>query len=389
MFRATRDGDGWKNIEELPFNSNEYSVAHPTLSVDEKKLYFASDMPGTLGLSDLFMVDINDDGTFGEPKNLGPNINTEARENFPFISYDNELYFSSEGHVGLGGLDVFVTRLDDEKQEIFNVGEPVNSPMDDFSFMINANTKKGYFASNRDGGKGDDDIYSFVETKPIQWTCEQAITGVVKDDKTNAPLASAQIDLLDKDNNKIDGVFSDEQGNFKFKSVLLCNEIYFVRAAKENYNSAELLLPKQEEEGLREVTILLEKEEVPFEIGDDLAVTLNIPIIYFDFDKSNIRPDAATELEKIVVVMKQYPTLKIDVRSHTDSRGRDAYNKKLSQRRNLSTRDYIISRGIDSGRLIGAGYGEERLVNKCSNGVKCTEEEHQLNRRSEFIVIER
>ncbi len=389
IFRATRDGDRWTNIEELPFNSDLYSVAHPALSVDEKKLYFASDMPGTIGQSDLFVVDINDDGTFGEPKNLGKGINTEARENFPFVSQDNELYFSSDGHVGLGGLDIFVMQLDDEEQTIYNVGEPVNSPVDDFSFIINTKTKKGYFASNREGGQGDDDIYSFIETKPIQWTCEQEIAGVVKDDKTNEIIAGANVKLFDKDNKELDNTYSDEQGKFRFSTILDCNEVYFVRASKKDYNSAEALMPKQEEAGLREVTLLLEKEEIPFEIGDDLAVTLNIPIIYFDFDKANIRPDAAAELEKVVVVMKKYPTLKIDVRSHTDSRGRDAYNKKLSQRRNKSTLEYIISRGIDRSRLTGDGYGEERLVNKCSNGVKCSEEEHQLNRRSEFIVVEK
>lgn len=389
IFRATRDGDRWTNIEELPFNSNNYSVAHPALSVDEKKLYFASDMPGTIGMSDLYVVDINDDGTFGEPKNLGKGINTEGRENFPFISEKNEFYFASDGHVGLGGLDIFVMNLEDEDSEIFNIGEPVNSSMDDFTFIINSTTKKGYFASNREGGQGDDDIYSFIEMKPIQWTCEQEIAGVVKDDKTNEIIEGASVKLFDKDNQEIENTYSDVDGNFRFKKLLECDEVYFVRASKKDYNSTEALLPKQEEEGLREVTLLLEKEEVPFEVGDDLAKILNIPIIYFDFDKSNIRPDAAAELEKVVAVMKQYPTLKIDVRSHTDSRGGDAYNMRLSQRRNQSTRDYIVSRGIDASRLIGAGYGETRHVNKCSNGVKCSEEEHQLNRRSEFIVTER
>ena len=389
IFKATREDDRWTNIEELPFNSDLYSVAHPALSVDEKTLYFASDMPGTVGQSDLFMVAINDDGTFGEPKNLGKGINTEARENFPFISQDNELYFSSDGHVGLGGLDIFVMRLDDEEQIIYNVGEPVNSPVDDFSFIINTKTKKGYFASNRDGGQGDDDIYSFLEMKPIQWECEQEVVGVIKDSKTNEILAGAQVKLFSSDNTELENTYSDEQGNFRFKAILECDQVYFVRGSKKDYNSAEVLLPKQEEPGVRSTVLLLEKEKVPFEVGDDLAKILNIPIIYFDFDKSNIRPDAAAELEKVVAVMKKYPTLKIDVRSHTDSRGTDSYNMRLSQRRNVSTRAYIVSRGIDTSRLIGAGYGETRHVNKCSNGVKCSEEEHQLNRRSEFIVTER
>lgn len=389
IFRATRDGDRWVNIEELPFNSNNYSVAHPALSADEKKLYFASDMPGTVGLSDLYVVDINDDGTFGEPKNLGKGINTEGRENFPFVSQNNELYFSSDGHVGLGGLDIFVINLEDENSEILNIGEPVNSTMDDFTFVINSTTKKGFFASNRDGGQGDDDIYSFIEMTPIKWTCEQEIAGVVKDSKSNEILKGAQVKLFDADNKELENTYSDLEGKFRFKSILECDKVYFVRASKKEYNSAEVLLPKEEEEGLRSTVLLLEKEEVPFKVGDDLAKILNIPIIYFDFDKSNIRPDAAAELEKVVAVMKQYPTLKIDVRSHTDSRGGDDYNMRLSQRRNKSTRAYLVSRGIDESRLTGQGYGETRHVNECSNGVKCSEEKHQLNRRSEFIVIER
>lgn len=389
IFRATRGENGWTNIEELPFNSDLYSVAHPALSPDEKKLYFASDMPGSVGQSDLYVVDIHNDGTFGEPKNLGKGINTEARENFPFVSQDNELYFSSDGHVGLGGLDIFVMRLDDEESTIYNVGEPVNSPVDDFSFIINTTTKKGYFASNRSGGQGDDDIYSFLEIKSIQWTCEQEIVGVVKDNKSNELLVGANVKLFDNDNQELENTYSDDLGKFRFKTMIDCEEVYFIRASKKEYNSEEVLLPKTDEAGLRSVTLLLEKEKVPFKVGDDLAVTLNIPIIYFDFDKANIRPDAATELEKVVAVMRKYPTLKIDVRSHTDSRGSDSYNKKLSQRRNKSTRDYIISKGIDASRITGDGYGEERLVNKCSNGVKCSEEEHQLNRRSEFIVVEK
>lgn len=261
--------------------------------------------------------------------------------------------------------------------------------LNDFSFIINTKTKKGYFASNRDGGQGDDDIYSFLEIKPIQWSCEQEIVGVTKDTKSNEILTGAEVRLFDKDNTQLEVSYTDNQGKFRFKTVLECNEIYFVRASKQDYNSAEVMMPKVEAAGIRSTVLLLEKEEIPFKVGDDLAKILDIPIIYFDFDKSNIRPDAATELEKVVAVMKKYPTLKIDVRSHTDSRGGDAYNKKLSQRRNKSTKEYIISRGIDASRIIGDGYGEERLVNKCSNGVKCTEEEHQLNRRSEFIVIER
>lgn len=390
LFRAKLKNGRWTAIEELPFNSNEYSVAHPALSVDEKQLYFASDMPGTVGLSDLYVVDINEDGTFGEPKNLGKGINTEGRETFPFISNNNELYFASDGHIGLGGLDVFVMNLKDEEKLIFNVGEPINSPMDDFTFIINNDTKKGYFASNRKGGKGDDDIYSFVEVKQIEQACEQEIAGFVKDEKTNEPLIGAEVILLDNENKQIETIYSDDRGRFRFKQILACNEAYFIRASKKDYNTAEELLPKQEESGLREVTLLLEKDEQIIQPCDDLAKILNIPIIHFDFDKYNIRPDAEVELQKVFAVLNKYPSMTIEIRSHTDCRGSNSYNETLSDNRAKSTRQYLIDKGISANRITAKGYGEYRLVNDCgcepTNDSNCSDEEHQENRRSEFIV---
>ena len=391
IYRSYRKDGGWTTPEELPFNSDQYSVAHPALSPDEKQLYFASDMPGTLGASDLYVVDINEDGSFGEPKNLGKGINTEARETFPFMSKSGDLYFASDGHVGLGGLDVFVAEIgaDNSIGDIYNVGEPVNSEDDDFTFIINSDTNLGYFASNRDGGKGDDDIYSFIQTDVLTKNCEQQLAGVVKDEADNSPLAGSEVTLRDKNNEVLESTYTDESGQFMFDYILDCAEQYFVRASKKDYSTAEELIPVDEEaEGLRKATLLLEKEKEEIKVGDDLADILNIPIIYFDFDKSNIRYDASIELAKVIAVMKQYPNLHIDVRSHTDSRGSDAYNIALSERRNASTRKWIVEKGgIASERLTGRGYGETQHVNRCSNGVKCSEEEHQLNRRSEFIVL--
>ena len=283
----------WSKPKELPFCSDEYSTAHPALSTDGTKMYFSSDMPGGKGESDIYEVEIKSDGTFGDPKNLGDIINTEGKETFPFIDSNDVLYFASDGHLGYGGLDVFkiaIKDIEDGKNTILNLGEPINSKDDDFCFAIQTNLKRGYFSSNRLGGKGKDDIYSF--------------------------------------------------------------------------------------------------EEIEFREGDDLAMKLQLNTIYFDLDKSFIRPDASVILDKVVDVMNRYPNMKIYIRSHTDSRASKLYNEGLSERRALSTRNYLVKNGISTSRLDNKGFGEYELVNHCSDGVKCNEEEHQLNRRSEFIITQ-
>ncbi len=308
IFRSHMTIQGeWSKPEELPFNSDEYSVAHPALSNDEKKLYFSSDMPGGEGESDIYEIHINADGSFGEPTNLGPLINTEGKETFPFISANNNLYFSSDGHVGFGGLDIFVipSFVKEEQNRILNMGKPVNSNGDDFAFIINDKTRKGYFSSNRNNGKGGDDIYALTD----------------------------------------------------------------ISAWKK-------LEPKIEKEDVSEI-----------KKGDDLAKKLKLNPIYFDLDKSFIRPDAAIELDKIIDVMNEYPNMKIEIGSHTDSRALMWYNRRLSDRRARSTRMYLIRNGISGERITSKGYGESVLLNHCGNDVKCSEEEHQLNRRSEFIVL--
>ena len=385
IYKSTLEDGQWSNITELPFNSNQYSVAHPALSLDDATLYFASDMPGTLGQSDLFKVTINENGTFSTPENLGPKINTEGRETFPVISGDNELYFASDGRPGLGGLDIYVTRLDQNQNfgEIKNIGEPVNSPKDDFAFLINSETRKGFFTSNRDGGKGFDDIYKFTETKKL--ICEQSLAGVVKDKESGELLTGVIVSLFDENFKVLKESTTDSLGQYRFEVV--CGKTYYIRVEKENYETSEKGIAIADESNASKLDLELEKRIKPIGVGTDLAKTLNIPIIYFDLDKSFIRKDAMFELEKIIVVMNDFPKLKIDIRSHTDSRQTEKYNNALSDRRAKSTRDWLIKAGIDASRLTAKGYGESQLVNHCADGVKCSELEHQANRRSEFVIL--
>jgi outer membrane protein OmpA-like peptidoglycan-associated protein len=374
----------WSNVTELPFDSDNYSTAHPALSPDGKTLYFASDMPGTLGQSDLFKVGINEDGSFGTPQNLGNTINTEGKETFPFVNDENEIYFASDGHPGLGGLDVFMSKIntDGTFSEVQNVGADVNSPKDDFAYLIDTKSRRGFFSSNRDGGQGYDDIYKFLETKRL--ICEQLIYGEVTDLITKELLPDAKISLYDSLFNLIKTTVSDDKGNYTFE--VECGKTYNIRAEKPEYTTKEQKVTIVETNGKTYLPITLEKAKCKVTIGDDLGKCFGIKMIYFDFDKSNIREEAALDLEKILDVLNQNPTMKLDIRSHTDSRGTFKYNEALSERRVKSTIGWLIKNGVNSGRLTGRGYGENQLVNKCSDNVTCTEEEHQLNRRSEFII---
>lgn len=394
LYSATKSGDQWGNIIELPFNSNDYSVAHPALSPDEKTLYFASDMPGTLGQSDIFKVSINSDGTFGTPENLGSEVNTEGKETFPFITDTNELYFASDGHPGLGGLDVFVTQLKENSTTgtVKNVGEPVNSAMDDFAFYIDTQSKTGFVSSNRkEDNLGYDDIYKITEIKPIEKDCEQLLKGVVVDLDSQKPVADARVVLYDALENKLKELVSDSNGEFDF-GMVDCNTKVKIRVQKEKYNANEVAVGIPSESGMTQSKVTLELAEKPMKIGDDLRKILSIENIHFDLNKSDIRPDAAVELAKIAEVLKQYPNMKIDVRSHTDCRQTYDYNMKLSDRRAKSTIKWLIDQGIAADRLTGRGYGESRLLNDCdcepTNVSPCTEEQHQENRRSEFIIME-
>ena len=388
ILRATKDKNGnWGNIVEVPFNSDQYNVAHPALSPDEKYLYFASDMPGSFGNSDIFRVEILGDNQYGTPENLGNIINTAGRESFPYISKDNVLYYSSDGIPGLGGLDIFAAKFnaDGSTSKPVNIGMPGNSADDDFCFVFNSDSKIGFLTSNRPGGKGKDDIYSFHEDKPLLFSCQKNIKGIVKDAKTKAVIADAKVILSDKVMKEVGKDQSKTDGTFTFEKVNCNDSHYYLRGEKEKYETAEVNVTVGKDEVVYE--ILLNPREVAIKKGMDLAKVFEIKEIKFDYNKADIRPDAAVELTKIVEVMREYPKMKIDIRSHTDSRGADSYNLKLSDRRAKATLEWIVKQGIDRKRLKAKGYGETRLVNGCSNGVPCTEEEHQENRRSEFIVV--
>ncbi len=389
IYKAELKGGKWTNVKSLPFNSDLYSVAHPALSTDENTLYFASNMPGTIGQLDIFKVSINGNDSYGTPVNLGSTINTEGRETFPFISADNELYFATDGHPGLGGLDVFVSNITGKDQVYsspINLGEPLNSPKDDFSFIINTDTREGYVTSNRDGGVGSDDIYHFKEIKKIQKPCEQLLAGILTDSQSGDAIADAKVTLSGSDYKEVKTVTTDKEGKF-YLGTVTCGDKYYIKSESTGYNTQETPTLIATTSGKTYVPVAMEKTNQAIKVGDDLAKTLNIPIIYFDLDKSFIREDAGVELSKVLDVMTQNPGMKIDVRSHTDCRNTAQYNAALSNRRNKETIAWLVEKGIDKSRLTGKGYGESKLTNKCKDGVQCSEEEHQANRRSEFIVV--
>jgi len=387
VYRAQWVDSTWTNIYELPFNSDDYSVAHPALNAANDKLYFASDMPGTLGASDIFVVDIHADGTYGDPVNLGPAINTEARETFPFASHDGILYFATDGHPGLGGLDVFAIQLSDLEAGVLNLGTPINGAKDDFAYVINT-AGKGYFTSNREGGKGNDDIYSFVEDQPLTFPCTAILTGMTTNKENGQPLPNATVQLFGENGNVLDETISDTSGNFGFEYDCNAFKSLSLNAALADFEDASEKVMLESDSAPKEVNLPLVPKRKAAEIGTDLAKLLNLNPIYFDTNKSYIRPDAELELQKVLAYMNEYPKIKISVKSHTDSRGSDSYNLSLSDRRAKSTRAYLISKGISESRLTAKGYGETQLVNSCSNGVSCSKAEHSVNRRSEFIVVE-
>ena len=405
LYKASLIQGEWINIEELSFNSDQYSVAHPALSSDDKTLYFTSDMPGTLGQSDLFKVSVNEDGTFGKPENLGASINTEGRETFPFISEDNELYFASDGRPGLGGLDVFVSKInkDGSYDEVQNLGEPINSKQDDFAFIINSKNRNGFFSSNREGGHGFDDIYRFTETRRL--ICEQELSGTITDAETNETLSNVNLILFDEAGKSAVEAKSNTNGNYVFSNVK-CGKKYFIKTSKEDYLFKEVSVTLKKATGSVSLPIALEKKPKPIiaipvvikatnsikavkfniTVGTDLGKLLKIPMNFFDLGKATIKKTSEPQLQKIVDMLKQYPTIKLDIRSHTDSRSSTESNQILSDKRAESTKNWLIQKGIDASRLTAKGYGETQLVNKCADGVKCSEAQHQQNRRSEFIV---
>ncbi|QFZ53648.1 OmpA family protein [Oceanihabitans sp. IOP_32] len=392
LYRATlNDAGEWDNIEPVHFNDKNYSVAHPALNFNDTRLYFSSDMPGTYGQSDIFYVNIKDDGTLGDPINLGSSINSEGRETFPFVNANGDLFFSSDGFPGLGGLDIFaskdvdnkISQGDDNTFIIKNIGEPLNSKADDFSYYQNLDGKSGFFSSNREGGKGDDDIYKYIVTD-----CEQVVVGVVKDIATNAIIPQATIIMLNAKGEEVNRKKALADGTFSFK--LECEKEYLIRAEQTMYTPSEKRFTTPSLKQELKLEMLLEKnEQFLMEPCADLAKLLDNRIIYFDFDKFNIRSDAEIELQKIIAILTKYPSATLDIRSHTDCRGPEAYNLYLSENRAQATRQYLIDKGISPERLTAKGYGESQLLNECAcegTPSSCSRAKHQENRRSEFVI---
>lgn len=378
IYKAELVNNEWTNITELPFSNDNYKTAHPALSPDEKTLYFASNMPGSYGNSDLYKVSIDKNGKFGTPENLGPTINTEGRETFPFIDANNNLFFASDGHLGLGGLDIFEAKVNGKSfEKPINIGKPVNSTKDDFGYVVNSENL-GFFSSSREGGKGFDDIYTFK-------ICTHILKGIITDAETKEILPNAKVTLFDDKMTIISETIASEKGIYQFK--IECNKKYYVRASKETYDTNEKSFDAVSTIGTSTLDLELKSNVLPIEVGTDLAKLFNISIIYFDLDKWNIRPDAVEDLEKIIQVLHQYPAMTITIRSHTDSRQTHKYNEQLSGKRANSTLEFIVKNGIARNRLTAKGYGETQLLNNCSDNIPCSEEEHQKNRRSEFIVV--
>lgn len=367
IYKATKDGDAWGNIKEVSFNNKQYSTGNPSLSKDGKTLYFTSDMPGGFGGSDIWRVSVNGD-TFGTPENLGKDVNTEGNENFPFITDENKLFFSSDGKKGFGGLDVFVYDMT-AKGEVKNVGEPVNGPKDDFAFSFNVVKNIGFFSSNREG---NDNLFSAV---PV---CVVEVFTTVQDAVTLNPIGNARVSILDDRNNVIETKTSGVNGLVIY--TVDCNKKYRIQASAEGYENGTFDVAASVRGGKVDVPANLNPIE---KIVTPEQVVLND--IYFEFNKSNITKEGAYELDKLVEAMKKYPDMVIMVKSHTDNRGSDQYNMNLSDRRAKSTVQYVLSKGIAKARISGKGFGESEPKVDC--GANCTEEQHAQNRRSEFLIV--
>jgi outer membrane protein OmpA-like peptidoglycan-associated protein/tetratricopeptide (TPR) repeat protein len=367
LFKATKVNNKWSEVKQLPFNNKTYSISNPSISADGKTLYFNSNMPGGFGGNDIWKVDVSEGDVYGTPVNLGSKINTEGNEQFPSITEDNVLYFSSDSRQGLGGLDIYFINLN-KSENALNLGKPVNSEKDDFSFSFNTKRNLGFFSSNREES---DDLYI---AKPI---CNVETTIRVTNAVSGIILEGAKVAILDDKKNIIETKTSDVNGNVDF--ILECNTEYSLQVTKDGYESGVFSIAKNKG-GKLIVPAPLNPIEV---IIKPTEIVLNP--IYFEFNKSNITQEGAFELDKLVQVMKANDKLVIFAKSHTDNRGSDVYNLNLSDRRAKSTVQYILSKGIASGRITGKGFGESEPKVDCKE--ICTEEEHAQNRRSEFLIV--
>ncbi|WGD35448.1 OmpA family protein [Olleya sp. YS] len=385
IYKAELIDGQWANVTPLPFTSDKFSTEHPALSNDQKTLYFASDQPGGFGGFDLYKVSIMEDGTYGTPENLGSTINTKHREQFPFISSLDVLYFASDGHQGFGGLDVFRSNsVNDNFDKPVNLGEPINSNLDDFAYVIKEKVDKGYVSSNR---SGYDRLYGFGREENI--LTKYLVEGVVTDKNSKELLVGALVTLFDDSDRVLQDTIVGNDATYLFK--IEPNKKYKVRGTRKAYIPQDVEFSTDSKGKIQHnIELILEsyadaEERVNENEKGDVLITLDR--IYFDFDKSDIRPDAAKTLDVLVDIMKKYPDMEVEVSSHTDARGPDQYNLDLSKRRAASTVAYIISQGVSANRLRSIGYGEMQPLNQCVKEGICTDEEYDINRRSEFKIL--
>lgn len=374
IFRALNTNGEWKDVQTTSLENKEYGVGHPSISKDGKHIYFASEMPGGFGGSDIYRADLKN-GVISNPVNLGAGINTSGDDSFPWITDSGVLYFSSNGHLGLGGLDVFMAKPQGAGfGAVTNVGAPINSSLDDFSFSYDDASKKGYVSSNRKGGKGGDDIYA-VNVIEI---CEVAVTITAVDAVTGAPIPGAIVSLRANEAGKgMPAVTANNQGVATFTTD--CELELTARGVRDGYESGDVKFIVTKDPKASAIVKMIPE---PVVVEDKIVLNK----IYFDLDKSEIRPDAALELDRLVNFMKKYPTLEVKAETFADIRGSDAYNLALSQRRSDALVAYVVSKGIDAKRLTAVGRGEENALNNCDTK-KCTEEQYEESRRSEFTIV--
>ena len=375
-----RDGE-WETVKSIRVNSDMYSTGHPAVSPDRKRLYFASDRPGGYGGTDIYYSEIHKRGGILEPVNAGPIINTEGNEMFPFINAEGKLFFSSDGHVGFGQLDVFssIVDVDGNFVDVINLGRPINSSADDFSFFAEDNGINGYISSNRKGGKGSDDIYRF------EFTPSLAVEGIVRDAINNQPLDSVAIALFDqKTKEKIGETMTDESG--KYRMFISRKRNYMIEAVRKTHPHKNVFFNTQETSRATKVLTL----DIMLEPTLDVKLLAGLKKIYFDFNKSNIRPDAALELDKVVKLMtKTYPDMIIKLEAHTDPVGSHNYNDALSERRAKSSYEYLIANGVPKHHILSyKGFGKRKPINECTSKQDCSPEKLELNRRTEFPVVQ-
>lgn len=380
IFIAEKEDGKWKTSKELGTNADHYSTGHPSVNSNRSYIYFSSDRPGGYGGADIYYAQIHERGGIMSIKNAGPVVNTPGDELFPFVNNDGQLFFASDGHPGYGMLDVFGTVLNDEEEiiDVINLGKPLNSEKDDFAYFGLENGIDGYISSNRKGGKGGDDIYKFRYSPTL------TVEGQVTDAINFQPLDSVSISLVNKSTgNVIATTMTDAEGNYNF--FVNRNRNYNLVANRKTHPEKTVLFSTV---GVDRSTKRVSKDIV-LEPVLDVKILAGLNKIYFDYDKSNIRPDAARELDKVIkLLVETYPGLVISLESHTDPVGGDDYNLVLSEARAKSTYEYLITNGVPRNRILEyKGYGETRPVNDCKTKFDCPPEILELNRRTEFPIV--